>query len=288
MRSNQSRFASSLMIAASVFLLVTMSGCGGSSSPVTPMTPAGASNAGPPPSGGSTAGGTNGPSQDFYLASIFSVAQTATASTPQATSTQPRGTIKVNENASDGRGVLQIMGGDANSAYQLRFCLRGAPDDLTSCQAVADYSTDASGAATVSFQMGPGNYFGAFFVFKNNEVRFAGGHNETLSGTSFSSAMLPGGATPGRGRGEVTGETSRIAVSGGPPNESFQCMWLGLSAGASGQFILPTDAQGSGSTSLDLSPLDSPPSARTGSFHCMAKCQTGQCEFTYTSGFRVP
>jgi hypothetical protein len=286
MRSNQSRFASSLMIAASVFLLVTMSGCGGSSSPVTPMTPAGASSAGPPPSGGSTAGGANGSSQDFYLASIFSVAQTATVSTPQATSTQPRGTIKVNENASDGRGVLQIMGGDANSTYQLRFCMRGAPDDLTSCQVVTDYTTDASGAAAVNFQMGAGTYSGAFFVFRNKEVRFAGGYNETIADTSFSSGLAPGGTTPGRGRGDVASGTARVSLSAGPPSQSFTCMMLGLSAGSSSNGTVTTDAQGNGSASFPLHPF-SPPGAGTGTFYCSAKCQTGQCEFTYFTSFRV-
>jgi hypothetical protein len=195
----------------------------------------------------------------------------------------------VNESASDGRGVLQITGGDANSLYQLRFCMRGAPDDLTSCQTVTDYSTDASGAATVNFQMAAGNYSGAFFIFKNGEVRFAGGYNETIAGISLSSGLFPGASTQGYGRGDVVGENLRIALNNGPPNESFQCMLLGLSSGSSSQATLKTDAQGNGSTTFDFHPgfPNPPPGASTGVFHCTARCQTGQCEFTYTTGFRV-
>jgi hypothetical protein len=283
------RFSSAekvLLILWLALLVAVIASCGGLAAPSGQLAPA--PNPGSAGGGGGTAGGGAGgsTSSDFYLASVFSVALTPAASSPQATSTQPRGTIKVNESASDGRGVLQITGGDASSTYQLRFCMRGAPDDLTSCQPVTDYSTDASGAATVNFQMAPGGYSGAFFVFKNNEVRFAGGHNETIAGTSFSSGLTPGATTPGRGRGDVVGKTSRFTVSSGPPNESFRCMWLGLSAGSSGQAILNTDAQGNGSTSLDLNP-DHPPSARTGTFYCSAKCQTGQCEFTYSTGFKV-
>lgn len=263
--------------------IVFFSACGGST-PGSSPTPSAATPTGTPPAGGT--GSTTPASVDFYQASIFSVA--TGLDEPQTTSTEHRGTIRVNENASDGRGSLRITGGEPNAGYQLRFCHRGAPRALMNCVRISDYITDGAGAATLNFQMVPGGYSGAFYVFKNSAVRFAGGFNSSLSEPSYSTGLQPGASTPGRGRGEIVGRTARITITGGPPNETFRCQILSMTGGGADLGLLKTDAAGNGVNDPSVFGMTSThPRASTGLFYCSAKCQTGTCEFTYLTSLKA-
>lgn len=273
-------------VTAIILTAMMFVGCAGPlGAPTTQSTPP----TGTPPVTGW--GSNSTPSADFYLASIFPVVDSG-FDEPQTLNTDPKGTIRVNETASDGRGTIKMNGGEPSTTYQLRFCQRGAPRAFTSCVSVTDYATDGNGAASVNFQMAKGGYSGAFYIFKDNAVRFAGGFNTAIAEVSFATGMAPGvdirGNTPGRARGDVTGRRARVTVTSGPPNETFRCHLLNITRGGGDLGLLTTDAQGNGSNDPTVfEQFNSHPKAGTGTFYCSAKCETGQCQYTYGTGFKV-
>jgi hypothetical protein len=162
----------------------------------------------------------------------------------------PQGTITVDATANDGRGRLQIGGGEPNSLYDLRFCPNAFPAP-PNCSDVTSYTTDGNGAATVNFQMTqPGPLSGIFVVFKNGTAVYGAGPDTLDSGVSFQAALLPTPehSRPGSGRVTVTGTNFHLVLTGGIPNHGFQVFicFIFPDSSCDTAAILQTDAQGNG------------------------------------------
>ena len=265
-------------MARKAFLLLLLLPCvlallqcgGGSNSTPAATTPAPTSTT-PTPTPTQTASGA-------YQATMFLSADGSSA--------PPRGAVTVNAQAENGSGTLQTSGGQPATSYQLQFC--DAPGD---CRAITTYTTDANGAANVSFQIAPGtsgtpgHYVGSLLVFQNGNVIYDSGADAQASGVSFAAPLIPGlpENPPGGGSVSISGQTLHVVLSGVPPNLNYEvlpCAFTpaGLVCNSFGTVTVNVDGQGNGAKDFALG------SATFVGF-IEVKNQFNQ---RYDSGFRAP
>ena len=136
-------------------LVAVLSGCGGSSSSNTTSsntTPPASSNS-PGSSGSGSAGSSGSSSQPGGSGGSTGAASGATEFEAILVrygnnQSSQAGTIMIDSSQADGKGQVQVSGGDPNFNYQLRFCSFRTSD----CIVIGNVNTDASGNATTNFQ----------------------------------------------------------------------------------------------------------------------------------------
>ena len=271
----------SLLVFSIVVTLVSLVACGDSASDPSGTT-AGTTSV---PGGGSPNPGGMAGGADSFMATIFAINPDGSTPSPVP---PPLGSVVVDATANDGRGTLQVTGGTPNSSYDLDFCLAVGPslNATSACVRVTTYTTDNSGAAQVSFQIGAsaaaslgisnGFFSGAFIIFKQGIAQFGSGEHTGVSGTSLRASLLPAVDTSGVGTVSVSGQVVHFAVTGAKPSAGFQAMDCGVGAGCGPTTTFTADAQGNGSVDLPL-----PPRAAV-SFYRVVGADT-----SYQSGFRV-
>ena len=152
----------------SVCLLVTfLAGCGGgqssnsTSASTSPTAPSGSSA--PPSSGGSgsTSGSGSSGSSGGGTGGSTGGSEATEFATILVNGSSQNGTLTVDANGTDGKGQVQLTGGDRNFNYQLNFCSFRS----SNCVNAGNVNTDASGAATTNFQFpGTGVWSGNFTI----------------------------------------------------------------------------------------------------------------------------
>jgi len=233
-----------LAVTASLCLLMLLAGCGDGSNSATTSTPPPPTTPNPTP----TAPSSTAP--DNYM---------ATLTAPVGRNSFPGifGNVSVDTSANDGRGNVEISPGNGVAlngpvSVTLRFCPEGGI-----CFAVTTFSVGADGKGSGNFTFPQKGTFSGSFDVQTNGATFAqGGINNTLSGTSFNSALLPVNASAsGSGRITVMGQTAHVSVAGGPVSRTFEvavCNSTQSTGACTPLGNVTADAQGNGSGDLQV------------------------------------
>ncbi len=166
---------------------------------------------------------------------------------------------------SNGTGSASFQGVGANTTYSFSFC--PFPGPYQGCPAIAVFTTDGSGNATVSFQMmQKGTFAGVFVAETPNNPFFDSGFLFSSNGDQYLSPLVRASAVSGgvgtlvigseplaSGQVTMTGSAPHVVVQGAQPNTTYTvtyCLNDGQTCGTAG--TLATDASGNGE--VDVGP----------------------------------
>ncbi len=224
-------------------LLMTLAGCGGNATPrpsgTTPTpTPAPAPNPAPTPAASV--------SPTTYTAGILNGVSSST--TPDI------GKLTVNS----GKVTYQFSGWVPNLTFPIDFCSYPVNSPAACFSMNVTGTTDASGAASGTFQFPKSGTFAGWFRFNPSAPSLSSGFTPAFTGgLEYQAAILAIPVQPplimqtfGTGSVTVTNGAIHIQVNGAPANLTYNVFESFAAEGEDQIGVLMTDAKGNGSVDL--------------------------------------